>query len=126
MLAIAAKYSDVWEASYISPEKFKQLFEKFVEISDKVVRSNKITSSIELDVIIAESNSELAYKEKLFMMDRGPSVYNQILRNGLVGTPDRIRERIKEYVDAGVEQFFLAFHDPFNRHDLELFMDTVK
>jgi len=126
MLAIAAKYSDVWEASYISPEKFKQLFEKFVEISDKVVRSNKITSSIELDVIIAESNSELAYKEKLFMMDRGPSVYNQILRNGLVGTPDRIRERIKEYVDAGVEQFFLAFHDPFNRRDLELFMDTVK
>jgi alkanesulfonate monooxygenase SsuD/methylene tetrahydromethanopterin reductase-like flavin-dependent oxidoreductase (luciferase family) len=98
-----------------------------MEISDIVVRrSNKITSSIELDVIIAESDSELAYKEKLFMMDRGPSVYNQILQNGLVGTPDRVRERIKEYVDAGVEQFFLAFHDPFNHHDLELFMDTVK
>jgi alkanesulfonate monooxygenase SsuD/methylene tetrahydromethanopterin reductase-like flavin-dependent oxidoreductase (luciferase family) len=127
MMAIAAKYADVWEASYISPDKFKLLFEKFMEISDIVVRrSNKITSSIELDVIIAESDSELAYKEKLFMMDRGPSVYNQILRNGLVGTPDRVRERIKEYVDAGVEQFFLAFHDPFNHHDLELFMDTVK
>jgi alkanesulfonate monooxygenase SsuD/methylene tetrahydromethanopterin reductase-like flavin-dependent oxidoreductase (luciferase family) len=127
MMAIAAKYADVWEASYISPDKFKLLFEKFMEISDIVVRrSNKITSSIELDVIIAESDSELAYKEKLFMMDRGPSVYNQILQNGLVGTPDRVRERIKEYVDAGVEQFFLAFHDPFNHHDLELFMDTVK
>ena len=127
MMAIAAKYADVWEASYISPDKFKLLFEKFMEISDIVVRrSNKITSSIELDVIIAESDSELTYKEKLFMMDRGPSVYNQILQNGLVGTPDRVRERIKEYVDAGVEQFFLAFHDPFNHHDLELFMDTVK
>jgi alkanesulfonate monooxygenase SsuD/methylene tetrahydromethanopterin reductase-like flavin-dependent oxidoreductase (luciferase family) len=91
-----------------------------------VRRTNKITVSIELDVIIAESGSELAYKEKLFMMDRGPSVYNQILLNGLIGTPDKIRERIKEYVDAGVEQFFLAFHDPFNHHDLELFMDTVK
>lgn len=89
-------------------------------------RTNKITISIELDVIIAESDSELAYKEKLFMMDRGPSVYNQILLNGLIGTPDKVRERIKEYVDAGVEQFFLAFHDPFNHHDLELFMDTVK
>lgn len=126
MMAIAAKYADVWEASYISPDKFKFLFEKFMEISDIVVRrNNKITSSIELDVIIAESDSELAYKEKLFMMDRGPS-HNQILQNGLVGTPDRVRERIKEYVDAGVEQFFLSFHDPFNHHDLELFMDTVK
>ena len=127
MMAIAAKYADVWEASYISPDKFKLLFEKFMEISDIVVRrNNKITSSIELDVIIAESDSELAYKEKLFMMDRGPSIHNQILQNGLVGTPDRVRERIKEYVDAGVEQFFLSFHDPFNHHDLELFMDTVK
>jgi len=64
MMGIAAKYADVWEASYISPEKFKLLFEKFVKISDKSVgRSNKITSSIELDVIIAESDSELAYKE---------------------------------------------------------------
>lgn len=127
MMAIAAKYADVWEASYISPDKFKLLFEKFMEISDIVVRrNNKITSSIELDVIIAESDSELAYKEKLFMMDRGPSIHNQILQNGLVGTPDRVRERIKEYVDAGVEQFFLSFHDPFNQHDLELFMDTVK
>ena len=47
MMGIAAKYADVWEASYISPEKFKLLFEKFVKISDKSVgRSNKITSSI--------------------------------------------------------------------------------
>ena len=44
----------------------------------------------------------------------------------MIGTPDKVRERIKEYLDAGVEQFFLAFHDPFNHHDLELFMDTVK
>ncbi|MGA9909241.1 MAG: LLM class flavin-dependent oxidoreductase, partial [Nitrososphaeraceae archaeon] len=38
MMAIAAKYADVWEASYISPDKFKILFEKFMEISDIVVR----------------------------------------------------------------------------------------
>ena len=98
-----------------------------MDISDNVVRrTNKITISIELDVIIAESDSELAYKKKLFTMDRGPSVYNQILRNGLVGIPERVKEKIKEYVNAGVEQFFLAFHHPFNHHDLELFMDTVK
>jgi alkanesulfonate monooxygenase SsuD/methylene tetrahydromethanopterin reductase-like flavin-dependent oxidoreductase (luciferase family) len=128
MMTIAAKYADAWEASYIPPEKFRNLQEKFKEIYSRVGGSgnDKITRSIELDVIIAKSESELEYKKKLFMMDRGPGVYNQILRNGLVGTPDKVRERIKEYMDAGVEQFFLAFQDPFNHHDLELFMDSTK
>ena len=79
-----------------------------------------------MDVIIAESSGDLKYKEKLFAMERGPSVYNQILQNGLVGTPEKIASRVKEYVDAGVEQFFLAFHDPFDFRALELLMDAVK
>ena len=59
-------------------------------------------------------------------MERGPSVYNQILRNGLVGKPEKIAQRVKEYVDAGVGQFFLAFHDPFDSKALEMFIDAVK
>lgn len=81
--------------------------------------------SIELDVIIAKSESELDYKKRLFMMDRGPGVYNQILQNGLVGTKDVVRQKIDEYADSGVEQFFLAFHDPYNISDLELFIDSI-
>lgn len=128
MMAIAAKYANIWEASYISPEKFTDLNEKFKEISykEKINDSNKIMRSIELDVIIAKSESELDYKKKLFMMDRGPGVYNQILQNGLVGTKDRVRQKIDEYADSGVEQFFLAFHDPYNISDLELFIDSIR
>ena len=59
-------------------------------------------------------------------MERGPSVYNQILKNGLVGTPEKIAQRVKEYVDAGVGQFFLTFNDPFDFKALELFIDAVK
>ena len=118
----------MWEASYISPDKFQSLEARFKEISNRENRNSndKIIRSIELDVIIAKSESELEYKKKLFMMDRGPGVFNQIMRNGLVGTPDRIREKIKDYVNAGVEQFFLAFHDPLNHNDLKLLMDSVK
>jgi alkanesulfonate monooxygenase SsuD/methylene tetrahydromethanopterin reductase-like flavin-dependent oxidoreductase (luciferase family) len=128
MMAIAAKYANVWEVSYISPEKFSLLNEKFREICDNAERkdSSNIIRSIELDVIIAKSESELDYKKKLFMMDRGPGVYNQILQNGLVGTPEKVSERIKEYLDAGVEQFFLAFQDPFSVPDLELFSDSIR
>jgi alkanesulfonate monooxygenase SsuD/methylene tetrahydromethanopterin reductase-like flavin-dependent oxidoreductase (luciferase family) len=124
MMDIAAEFADIWEASYLSPEQFGRLKSDFDNITRKFNRS--VLKSIELDVIIAESSADLKYKEKLFAMERGPSVYNQILQTGLVGTPEKIASRIKEYVDAGVGQFFLAFYDPFDFKALELLMDAVK
>jgi alkanesulfonate monooxygenase SsuD/methylene tetrahydromethanopterin reductase-like flavin-dependent oxidoreductase (luciferase family) len=62
----------------------------------------------------------------MFAMERGPAVHNQILNNGLVGKPDAISKRVKEYADAGVDQFFLAFQDPFDFKALELFKKSVK
>jgi alkanesulfonate monooxygenase SsuD/methylene tetrahydromethanopterin reductase-like flavin-dependent oxidoreductase (luciferase family) len=75
-----------------------------------------------LDVIIADSDSDLEYKKRIFAMERGPSVAHQILKHGLVGKPDKITEKLKKYVDAGVDQFFLAFQDPFDHKALDLFM----
>jgi alkanesulfonate monooxygenase SsuD/methylene tetrahydromethanopterin reductase-like flavin-dependent oxidoreductase (luciferase family) len=124
MIDIAARSADIWEASYLSPEQFRELNLDFDNIAKKFNRN--ILKSIELDVIVAETYPDLKYKEKLFAMERGPSVYNQILRNGLVGTPEKIAQRVKEYVDAGVGQFFLAFNDPFDFKALELFIDAVK
>lgn len=124
MISIAARFADIWEASYLSPEQFHKLNSDFDNISKKFNRS--VVKSIELDVIIAESSADLKYKEKLFAMERGPSVYNQIVRNGLVGIPEMIADRVKEYIDAGIGQFFLAFQDPFDSKALELFMDAVK
>lgn len=124
MISIAARFADIWEASYLSPEQFHKLNSDFDNISKKFNRS--VLKSIELDVIIAESSADLKYKEKLFAMERGPSVYNQIVRNGLVGIPEMIADRVKEYIDAGIGQFFLAFQDPFDSKALELFMDAVK
>jgi alkanesulfonate monooxygenase SsuD/methylene tetrahydromethanopterin reductase-like flavin-dependent oxidoreductase (luciferase family) len=124
MIDIAARSADIWEASYLSPEQFRELNLDFDNIAKEFNRN--ILKSIELDVIVAETYTDLKYKEKLFAMERGPSVYNQILRNGLVGKPEKIAQRVKEYVDAGVGQFFLAFNDPFDFKALELFIDAVK
>ena len=125
MMRIAAKYADIWEAAYLSPEQFKSLNTKFDDMCNEFGGRNVI-KSIELDVIIANSDSDLMYKEKLFAMERGPHIYNQILQNGLVGKPGKISDRIKEYADAGTDQFFLAFQDPFDSSALELFMDAIK
>jgi alkanesulfonate monooxygenase SsuD/methylene tetrahydromethanopterin reductase-like flavin-dependent oxidoreductase (luciferase family) len=126
-MTIAARYADIWECSYLTPEQFITLNEKFESICEKINRNGnrRIAKSIELDVIISESELDLEYKKKIFAMERGPAVANQMLKHGLVGTSDKIRERLKQYAYAGVDQFLLAFQDPLDTKALELFMDAV-
>jgi alkanesulfonate monooxygenase SsuD/methylene tetrahydromethanopterin reductase-like flavin-dependent oxidoreductase (luciferase family) len=126
-MRIAARCAHVWECSYLTPEQFTTLNEKFEIIYKKTNRNGdrRIVKSIELDVIISKSESDLEYKKKIFAMERGPAVANQMLKHGLVGTPEKIRERLKQYADAGVDQFLLAFQDPLDTNALELFMDAV-
>ena len=126
-MQIAAKYAQGWESSYLTPEQFVSLNEKFESICKKVNRNveQRITKSIELDVIISESESDLEYKKRIFAMERGPAVANQMLKHGLVGTPEKIKNRLKQYIDAGVDQFLLAFQDPLDAKSLELFIKAV-
>jgi alkanesulfonate monooxygenase SsuD/methylene tetrahydromethanopterin reductase-like flavin-dependent oxidoreductase (luciferase family) len=131
-MQIAAKYAEIWESSYITPEQFASLNQKFDWISKQISdnngggnRSKNTSKSIELDVIIADSDSELEYKKRIFAMERGPSVAHHILKHGLVGKPDKIAGKLKEYTNAGVDQFFLAFHDPFDHKALDLFMKAT-
>jgi alkanesulfonate monooxygenase SsuD/methylene tetrahydromethanopterin reductase-like flavin-dependent oxidoreductase (luciferase family) len=126
-MQIAAKYAHIWECSYLNPEQFVSLNKKFENICKKTNQDEgrRITKSIELDVIISESDSDLKYKKKIFATERGLSLANQIFKQGLIGTPEEVRERLIQYTRVGVNQFLLAFHDPLDNKALELFVDTV-
>jgi len=126
MIQLTLKHADIWESSYLSPEKFAAVNSKFEETSREQKITKKIAKSIELDVIIANSDSELEYKKRLFAMERGPVILNHILRHSLVGKPNDVALKVRKYVDEGVEQFFLAFQDPFDYEAIQLFMNTVK
>ena len=77
-------------------------------------------------MIIANSDSELEYKKRLFAMERGPALISQLLKHSLIGKPDDVAQQVRKYIDAGIDQFFLAFQDPFEIKAIRLFMDTVK
>ncbi len=124
-MAIAANYADIWESSYISPIEFVKLNNEFTNFIHKDT-NRKIEKSIELDVVIAESDTDLQYKEKMFTMERGPNVLHQIKKYGLIGKPTDIAERINEYLKAGVTQFLLSFQDPFDKNSLGSFNDVMK
>ena len=123
MMQLAAKHADIWESSYLSPEQFASMNSEFEKISNQTKRFVK---SIELDVIIANSDSELEYKKRLFAMERGPAVLSQLLKHSLVGKPEDIAQQVRKYIDAGIDQFFLAFQDPFEYEAIQLFMNTMK
>jgi alkanesulfonate monooxygenase SsuD/methylene tetrahydromethanopterin reductase-like flavin-dependent oxidoreductase (luciferase family) len=124
MMQLAAKHADIWESSYLSPEQFTSVNSEFENISNP--RTKTCVKSIELDVIIANSDSELEYKKRLFAMERGPAVLSQLLKHSLVGKPEDIAQKVRKYVDAGIDQFFLAFQDPFEHEAIQSFMNTVK
>ena len=123
-MAIAAKYADIWECSYISPIEFLKLNNEFTHLIDKDTNP-KIEKSIELDVVIAESDTDLKYKEKIFAMERAPHILHQIKKYGLIGKPRDIGERINEYLKVGVTQFLLSFQDPFDKNSVGLFNDVM-
>ncbi len=124
MMQIAAKHAEVWEASYLPPERFAELNAEFDALAREQGRT--VRRSIEADVIIASSEEELRHKEQLFVMERGPNILHQVRQHSLVGTPERVAERIKEYAGAGVEQLLLAFQDPLDTDALELFINAVR
>ena len=102
---------------------------KAFELSNLLSKLNPTKTyvkSIELDVIIANSDSELEYKKRLFAMERGSAVLSQLLKHSLVGKPEDIAGKVRKYIDAGIDQFFLAFQDPFEYEAIQLFMNTMK
>lgn len=57
-MQIAAKYAHIWESSYLTPEQFNTLNEKFEGVFEKTHRRGDrkvVTKSIELDVVIGQS-----------------------------------------------------------------------
>lgn len=72
-LQIAAKCAHIWESSYLTPEQFYTLDEKFEGIFEKTHRRGDrkmVTKSIELDVLISASESDLEYKKKIIELER--------------------------------------------------------
>lgn len=120
----------------MSPTQFSYVNLEFNNVSqtkgNAVSSVSKNTSgslpkkSIELDVLIAESEKELQKKKSILEKERGAEAYNQVLWRRLIGTCDEIQSLVSKYVDLGVDQFLLAFQDPFDVESIELFMKFVK
>ncbi len=53
------------------------------------------------------------------------SDYRASLARAIAGTPEQCVEQIQQYVDNGIDYFFLLFPDPISSESLELFAREV-
>jgi alkanesulfonate monooxygenase SsuD/methylene tetrahydromethanopterin reductase-like flavin-dependent oxidoreductase (luciferase family) len=117
-LRLVAQYADMYNTWGGDPERVRHKFEVLRKHCEEVGRPyDEITRSNHVTMIIARDERELAAKKEKYTWFRShPPV---------IGTPEMVIERIKEYAAAGSQ--YLIF-DLVDWHELEstyLFAETV-
>ena len=123
---MVADYADAWLSCWVTPDQFP------VAISDLQARlaargrpADALTVGSEIQVLLADSADEARHQAERtmgafetgyagttggFAEDQKSSGYpERDLESSLVGTPEQVRDRVHEYVEAGCTYFELKF-----------------
>lgn len=152
MLKLVAKYADGWNWMSTTVDEHQKLINTIRESCERIGRNHdNITMSWQGRILIARSRADL--KEKIdaihrlnprypLSLDRNvmevpayESVQRDVLgasaelidfrAQGLVGTPEEIVERMRRYMDIGVQHFILQFLDYPSTDGIELVAEKV-
>jgi F420-dependent oxidoreductase-like protein len=113
LLKVVAKHADRYNLFFGSSDEMKRKISILKEYCNSIGRDYKedIQYSVVLPCIIRESQEEvnkvlIQHKRK----DKSVEQYIQYLVNGIaIGTPEKILQGIRTYVDIGVKHFVLHF-----------------
>lgn len=114
-LGIAARYADWWNADLATPELFRQ---KVATLRDKSVAAGRAADAVRPTAFNMLSLSADPDKVK-----------RQPPRDGIhmiSGTPDEVRDQLREYQNAGVDYMQINFMDFPDTEAVELFEGIVR
>jgi len=121
LLRVVARYADWWDCSNADIKTYSHKFEVLRQHCNKVHRDpNKILQTTSNRVAIAETN-----KEALKMAKESPFIGKENIGSYLIGTPQKIKEKIGAFVNKGVEHFILRFIDFPQLDGARLFAEEV-
>jgi len=108
-LRVVAKQADGCNFIGLSVEEYKHKLEVLTQHCDSVGRRiGNVRKSWQGGVLIGRDTAEV--KDKMQAAVRsGDTSSLDIESHSIVGTPERCIERIREYVDVGVDRFMLSF-----------------
>jgi F420-dependent oxidoreductase-like protein len=138
-LSLAAKYADIWNGTFLSPEGFK---ERSVALDGFMVKAGRKPEDIQRTLmhtlVYARDNADLAQKVQQ-MQSRQPelqglSVDEAVARiqqtqapggGAVIGTPELLIKQIKAYAEVGVEELMLQWFDLDDMAGLRSFATSV-
>jgi F420-dependent oxidoreductase-like protein len=133
-LPLAARYAARWNAAFISPEAFRERSERLDELLRAAGRrSEDVHRSLMLTLIFARDRDEL--ERRLAGRRQRPELAGKSLDEvvaalhtagtAIVGTPEAVLRRIRDYEAAGVQELMLQWLDLDDLDGLQALADTV-
>ena len=120
-LKVVAKHADWWNIPNVSPKTYKHKLEVLKEHCRKVSRDfDEIVKTLANMVVIANTK-----EEAIKIAEQSPFIKRGTEDNYIIGDPETVAKRLKEYVKLGVTYFILRFLDFPNTQGAEIFIRDV-
>jgi len=142
MLRACARYGQGWNTTPTSVQQVREHIRALSVACAEAGRSaSELEKSLEMQVLIAPDRDTLRHRLQT-IVDLHPSgqppapslqaflvgetdVIPEMDRVAIIGTPEEVRQRIQEYIDAGIVHFLLWFLDTPSDEGMTLFAERV-
>jgi alkanesulfonate monooxygenase SsuD/methylene tetrahydromethanopterin reductase-like flavin-dependent oxidoreductase (luciferase family) len=126
-LRLVARRADAWEASYVTPQGFGDLWRELQRRLDDAGRApDALARSVELDVSLAAADGDATAPVAEFCAARGIAAAHPLAATLLAGGPGDVARRLAEYAAAGATDVMLGFGDFPSTRMLEAFAREVR
>ena len=134
-LPLAARYADVWNGVYLSPEEFRARSAMLDDLLAQAgrqphdVRRTLMTGiffGCDLPALDRQLESERTFRPELASTPRDELIAIMRQRNVVVGTPEMVAEQIAAYTQAGVAELMLQWLDQDDIEGLRGLAEVVR
>jgi len=133
-LPLAVRYADIWNASFLSPDEFRERSAQLDKLLDEAGRrpgdvKRTLMRAVHFGRNTAELDRRLSWRST--DPDYAGKSLDEVLhtlftqKHEIVGTADMILEQIKAYAAAGVEELMLQWFDLDDIDGLRAFATSV-
>lgn len=120
-LKVVAKHADWWNIPNASPKTYRHKLEVLKKHCIKVNRdSEEIVKTLSTMIAIGKSR-----REALKLAERSPFIRRGYEENYIIGDPEAVADKIKEYIKLGVEIFIMRFLDFPKTGGAKIFLQEV-
>lgn len=120
-LRVVAKYADWWNIPNASPKTYKHKLEVLKKHCRAVNRDfDEIVKTLSTMIALGKNKTEA-----LKLAEKSPFIRKGYEENYIIGDPERVVDKIKEYIKLGVKVFIIRFLDFPKLDGAKLFLQEV-